>query len=460
MELFNSKEISKILKVNIEEDLIINDISIDSRKIKENTLFIPLNGVNFDGHDFILDALNNGAVACLCRNDYSAKIKSSENKVIIRVGNTLDALKKLALYSRNRIKDLQLIGITGSNGKTTLKEWCSFILRKFYKIHYTQGNYNNHIGLPLSLSQMPKDTDICILELGTNNPGEIKQLSEICKPTIAIITNIGSAHIGKFKNKKEIANEKTDIYCFLRNGSALVPDFSEFSKYMINKAKKYTKKIITFGYDTKSHGKIVKQVGGENFKFKIFENYLTIDRKDLGEHLQVNLLIILIITRILGLKQSLVSKYILKLKPYEGRGNIHTFVIKNKTIRLIDDSYNANPDSMKNAIRNMLIISQQNERKICIIGDMLELGKLSKKYHLDLCDEIINSKIDVVYTLGEFTEVISKNLSKKILTHHFKKFTELKTHLKKNLKNKDLILVKGSNSFGLSRIKVELRKGA
>ena len=460
MELFNSKEINKVLKVNIEKNLIINDISIDSRKIKGNTLFIPLKGLNYDGHDFILDAFNNGAVACLSRNDYKSRVKSSEDRVIIGVDNTLDALTKLASYSRDRIKDLELIGITGSNGKTTLKEWCSIILKKFYKIHHTEGNYNNQIGLPLSLSKMPKDTDVCILELGTNHPGEIKKLSKICKPTIAIITNIGSAHIGNFKNKKKIAEEKADIYSFIKNGFALVPDFSEFSKYISDKAKRYTKKIITFGYDKQSHGKIIKQVEGGILKFKIFENYSTINRKDISEHLQVNLLIILLITKILGLKQKLVSKYILELKPYMGRGNIDTFIIKNKTIRLIDDSYNANPDSMKNAIKNMLIISQQNERKVCIIGDMLELGKLSREYHLELCNEIMNSKIDVVYTLGKHSEIISNNLSKKISTKHFKKIPELITHLKKNLKDKDLILVKGSNSFGLKNISLELGKGA
>ena len=223
---------------------------------------------------------------------------------------------------------------------------------------------------------------------------------------------------------------------------------------------RYTKKIITFGYDKQSHGKIIKQVEGGILKFKIFENYSTINRKDISEHLQVNLLIILLITEILGLKQKLVSKYILELKPYVGRGNIDTFIIKNKTIRLIDDSYNANPDSMKNAIKNMLIISQQNERKVCIIGDMLELGKLSREYHLELCNEIMNSKIDVVYTLGKHSEIISNNLSKKISTKHFKKIPELITHLKKNLKDKDLILVKGSNSFGLKNISLELGKGA
>ena len=246
MSLFNAKEIELALKIQISQKFSVNNISIDSRKKIKGSLYIPIIGKNFDGHDFIDDAFANGAKFCLCNKSYLKKKKISDEKLIV-VNNTLKSLQKLAIYSRRRAVSTLIIGITGSNGKTTVKNWSYEVLKHFYLTHASYASYNNYIGLPLSLCNMPKNTEICILELGTNRPGEIDFLSKICKPHISIITNIGNAHIGNFRSKQQIALEKGSIYKYLKNGDAIIPGDSQFCTDLKRIAHQNERKIHLFG---------------------------------------------------------------------------------------------------------------------------------------------------------------------------------------------------------------------
>ena len=214
--LWNLDEVYKALdiKKKINENFLFNDISIDSRKINKKSLFIPIEGKNYDGHKFIDSVARKGVKACLIEKKKKHLIKNKKI-LLIEVNNTLISLKKLALYARNRIRDLKTICVTGSNGKTTLKEWLKETLKNNFLVYSNPGNFNNLIGMPITLVNIPKNTEICILELGMNTYGEIKELARIARPDIAIITNIGNAHIGNFKNRFEIAKEKSDIFSFL-----------------------------------------------------------------------------------------------------------------------------------------------------------------------------------------------------------------------------------------------------
>ena len=207
MELYTSEEIGTIFKKKFKKKLFFNEIKINSRLRSKNSLFVPIKGKKFDGHNFIHEAFKNGATASLVSYNYYKKnlYKTELDDFLIPVEDTLKSLQLLAKYSRMRSKLKKMICITGSNGKTTLKDWLNQVLKNHFITYSTQGNLNNQIGLPLTLSRMPKNTEICILEIGTNRPGEIEFLTSISSPDISIVTNIGDAHIVKIlllKNQK------------------------------------------------------------------------------------------------------------------------------------------------------------------------------------------------------------------------------------------------------------------
>ena len=203
---WNLKEIYKALdkKFKHKENIEFQKISIDSRKIGINDFFIPIVGESYDGHDFISHVSDFGIKACLVENKKKFQVKNSLiHKIFVR--NTQESLEQLAIYARKKNKNLQMICITGSSGKTSLKEWVGKVLKERVNAYVNPGNYNNEIGMPLSLVNMPTKTEVCILELGMNRKGEIKKLTKIASPTISIVTNIGLAHIGNFNEPKDIA---------------------------------------------------------------------------------------------------------------------------------------------------------------------------------------------------------------------------------------------------------------
>ena len=206
------KEIYEALSIkkSLVENFRFEKISIDSRNLNDKSLFIPIKGEKFDGHNFIDDAASKGVKFSLVEKNKKKLVKDKTIK-LIEVSDTQESLLKLAKHVRKKNTKFKVICITGSSGKTTLKDWLSQVLNKKLSIYSNPGNFNNHIGMPLSLINIPPKTQICILELGMNNYGEIKKLAEIAKPHIAIVTNVGNAHIGNFKNSLEIANEKSDI---------------------------------------------------------------------------------------------------------------------------------------------------------------------------------------------------------------------------------------------------------
>ena len=247
--IWKSTELEVVLKKKFEFEFDINDIIIDSRKIKKKSLFVPIKGPNFDGHDFILDVLKDKTVFSFIEKSYF-KTKNFSNeykKRLIVVNDSLKTLIQLAKYSRERAKEIIIICVTGSSGKTTVKNWLNDVLKRKVKTYSSFGNFNNHIGMPLSLSKMPKETKVGIFELGMNKPGEIKKLSKIIKPNISIITNVGFAHIGNFKNKEMIAREKSSIFSSSQNGTAIIPSNTDFFSILKKNAKKTSRKIYTFG---------------------------------------------------------------------------------------------------------------------------------------------------------------------------------------------------------------------
>ena len=459
MILLNSKEIEKALNIKIAVNFSIENISINSREHLKNNLFIPIKGNNFDGHDFILDAFKNGSTASLVEKKFLSKsnIGQIKDKIIIPVENSLESLQKLAEYSRNRIRKLNVICITGSSGKTTVKNWLSNILGNYYEIHSTVGNFNNLIGLPLSLSRMKSKTNLCILELGMNQKGEIKKLSCLAKPNISLITNIGPAHIGNFHNQKEIAIEKSNIFYGQTGGISLIPRDSLYYDLILKSAKQSKSKIYTFGYHKKSDFRILSSTFDDKknrklLKLKLMEKEVSFHNNFSGRIWEINFLIVFMVSKLIGINSEDILKKLKNLKPAEGRGSIHNLIFDNKKITLIDDSYNSNPLSLKNSIQSFISSPNTKGRKVCVIGDMLELGKNSFKYHHKIADILIKSNIGYVYTVGKESKIINKKLKNKVPVTHFENVDLLIKQIYKIFINYDLILIKGSNSIGLNKI--------
>tara|TARA_B100000989_G_C19522168_1_gene464761 strand:- start:894 stop:2288 length:1395 start_codon:yes stop_codon:yes gene_type:complete len=456
MIIWNSKILAKVLKSETSKSQIINNISINSKIIKKNCLFIPIKGKRFDGHDYIQEAFNNGAKLSLVQKKSlsSVKLPSSLKKKLIIVEDTIISMETIAREARNRAKKAVIIGITGSSGKTTLKNWTGEILEKFFTIHKTIGNFNNQIGLTLSLSMMAESSKFGIFELGMNQKGEIRKLTKIVKPDISIITNIAPAHIANFNSEIEIAEEKSCIFCENAEGIVILPRDSKYFKLLKMKAKKKSHKIYTFGTSKKSDFQFLGLVKKKEYslvKFKILNEDFFIKNINLAEHLYLNICIIIGMAKILKINLSKLKEYLPLLSPIHGRGSIHKIIYKAKKITLIDDSYNSNPLSLEFSIKNLQTFNNYN-RKICVIGDMLELGEQSSKFHLNVVKILCSERVDIVYTIGNFSKIISKNMPEKVICEHFENLKSLEKEIFSKIQNNDLILIKGSNSLGLSKI--------
>ena len=454
------KEIYEALSIkkSLVENFRFEKISIDSRNLNDKSLFVPIKGEKFDGHHFIDDAASKGVKFSLVEKNKKNLVKDKTIN-LIEVSDTQESLIKLAKHVRKKNTNFKVICITGSSGKTTLKDWLSQVLNKELNIYSNPGNFNNHIGMPLSLINIPQKTQICILELGMNNYGEIKKLAEIAKPHIAIVTNVGNAHIGNFKNSLEIANEKSDIFKYHnKNSFAIIPGDSKYLSLIQKKAKKKTSKVFTFGENKNCYSQF--NINNDNkISFTVSKQKIDLKKKISFKNWEINVSIILVVLKILKLNLRKFEKNLEELKPLSGRGEIKKIKKDKKKFYLVDESYNSSPSALITAIENLNEIKFKLNKKILVIGDMLELGKLSKEMHQKIIPTIIEVQPRLVITVGNSSEIISKNLPKNIKTFHFKKVFFVYNRLIKEIQDNDIVMIKGSNSIKLSDISRRILKG-
>ena len=387
----NEKIIQDIVKKNNLKKF--HGISIDSRNVKKNNLFLTIKGKNNDGAKFIPKALKNGARYIVS----SKKIKKFKN-VTIKVDDESFFLRNYASKKREKTS-AKIIAVTGSAGKTSLKDLLKNLLKNFGDTLSSPKSYNNHFGVPISLSQLRVNHNYGVFEVGMSKKGEINTLTKIIKPHIGIITNVGEAHIENFKNLRGIADAKGEIINnIIKGGTLILNRDDKYFTYLKRKAELRKIKIISFGLKKNSDIQLIsKSKDRKHLIVKVKNETCKIKIKNINIY---NVLASLAVLNELNLNfKEIINKY-KNSEPTEGRGRIYNITKYKKKFKLVDESYNANPLSVKNAIKNLNSIKKQNFKKYLIFGDMLELGRKSEFLHKDLSKVINNSDIDKVFIKG------------------------------------------------------------
>ncbi len=430
------------------EDIEINGVVIDSRQVKKNNLFIPLKGEKVDGHQFVEDSIKNGAAAALWQKDVP---NPPLHLPVIIVEDTLSALQELARSYRSQL-NTRVIGITGSNGKTTTKDITASLLALRYKVQKTEGNFNNHIGLPLTILGLREDTEIAVLEMGMSGKGEIQFLSELACPDVAIITNIGESHLLDLGSREGIADAKLEIIKGLPPQGLVIYHGDE--PLLKERICRYEGKLTfkTFGrsekntlyplsIDADNHGSRFK-INGHDTLFKL---------PILGIHNVLNALAAMLAAESFGISFEKMNEAFSTFK----LTNMRMEMLEGaKGEKIINDAYNASPTSMKAAIE---LVSRMTgfSKKILILGDMLELGPQEEDFHYEIGRGINGHGVDYVFTIGTLGKHIARGARQSLPEERVFSFLEkepLIEEVKKYTDSNTLILVKASRGMRLEEI--------
>lgn len=431
-----------------------DSVSIDSRTVKEGDLFIAIEGDTFDGHDYVIQAFERGAAAAVV-SKRPANLSAAHP--LLMVSNTIDALNALGHFSRKRCKG-KIIAVTGSVGKTSVKEALRGALAKQGLTFATQGNLNNHFGVPLSLSQMHAYTDYGIFELGMNHAGEISQLSKLVKPDVAIITNVNAVHLEFFESEEAIADAKAEIFEGLSlDGTAILNrDNRHFQKLETKAKTQGIKHIESFGQDSQSQFclKIYKpDTIGCTVEALCHNETIRYHLGVSGTHNAQNSLAVLAAVYAVGGNMSEAAKTLGNLSAQPGRGKHSSINFKNGTLTVIDDSYNASPASVSAAISNLSEMQQPSaKRKIAYLGDMLELGDQAPDLHRSLADGITEQTLDKIFTVGSLMQHLFQALPPHLQGKHYANAEEAALDAPNVLQPCDLVLVKGSRGIKMEAI--------
>lgn len=454
MERLTIKEIIRAVKGELvcgSQRGEISGVSIDSRTIKKGEIFFALKGERFDGHDFLQEAIDKGAKAAVV----SKKKKITTKVAIISVAHTLTALQELAQSYRRRFNPV-VVGVTGSNGKTTTKDMLKALLSSKYRVTATVGNYNNIVGLPLTLFEISPGTEFLVLEMGTNHAGEIKRLAEISLPQIGVITNIGDTHLQFFRCISNVLSAKMELVQLLPKRGKIALNIDD--GHLRSQFKKIKQRIITFGIDPRADVRandIAASSPGEKERLS-FTVCVGRERKEfdlycLGRYNIYNALAAISVAKEFDLSLSLMAEVLGKFR----FPKLRMEKLKYGEVTLVNDAYNANPTSVR-AVLSEFVSSFPFLRKIVVLGDMLELGRMSRKFHGEIGEIVAASPIYSLITIGEDARFIAQAAGKwgmeknNIFSFKDKKLASKK--LKKLLKPKDVVLIKGSRKMGLEEV--------
>ena len=424
--------------------LKLSTFSIDTRKINAGDVYVAIIGERLDGNDFCYDAVERGASCLIVSREPDVVF---EGVTVVLVDDTVKCLQELASYKRS-LFDIPVIAVTGSVGKTSTKDIIYSVVSKKYNTHRTIGNYNNHLGVPLTILGLQDEAETLVVEMGMNHFGEISVLSKIAKPTISVITNIGTAHIGNLGSREGIRQAKMEILDGMVGNQVIVNNDDDMMASVVDSLRdKY--KVSTVSIDEESTYRAM------NLEYNVFSSKFDInnDVKDLcvnvgGKAYVYNSLVSYAVGKCLGISDDLIKDGIRDFKLSSSRLEKK---VTNRGVTLIDDTYNANYDSMKASIE--LLGKVSDKRKVAILGDMLELGEYTKEYHTNLGDVVVENGIDILITIGENSKLIGKRtielgFSKENI-YSFDKENESYLFLDEFLNSDDIVLLKGSHGIHL-----------
>ena len=446
-----------------EKEKICDNFSKDTRTIQKGATYIGIKGENFDGSLFWKEAFDKGADVAIinkCNIDSKDLEKyKKQGKSVIQVEDTIIALGQMASYKRNIYKDkLKVIGVTGSVGKTSTKDIIANVISQKYKTLKTEGNNNNNIGLPLTILRL-KDEEVAVIEMGMNHFGEIEYLTKIAKPDIAVITNIGTSHIGILGSRENILKAKLEILMGMEKKRIIINNDNDLLNKW-NLEQKQDIEVTTFGIVNKSDFQ-AKNIRLDENKSEFIchtENEdININVPVGGEQFVLNALCATAVGRLLNLDKEQIRNGIENFKLTAKRMEINYL---NDNIIIINDSYNASFESMKAAISNLKI--RKGKRRIAVLGDMLELGEFSEKLHRDVGKEVCESDINKLFLIGKNAKYIGeeatlRGYSKENIVY-FEEKDLLIDYLKKEIKEGDVVLFKASKGMRLFDIVEELKK--
>jgi UDP-N-acetylmuramoyl-tripeptide--D-alanyl-D-alanine ligase len=430
-------------------------VSINSRAVMKEELFVCIKGEHFDGHDFLADAIDKevaGVILSDIKKMPDQADPTSEMPFVIQVPDTLKALQDLAGFQRRR-DPLKVVAITGTNGKSTTKEMIAAILETKFKTLKTQGNLNNHIGLPLTLLKRGPSHEIGVLEMGMSAAGEIKRLAEIAQPDIGVITNISEGHLMQLKSIKEVQAAKGELFDSLtEEGTAIV---NADDPLVLELAQSLRAKTVTFGIDRPADVRASeiesKDNMGFHFKVQLFDKTLTVRLPYLGYCNIYNSLAALATGYSMGIHEEAMTRGLENFQHMSQR-NEQT---QHKGINLINDAYNANPKSMTEALKTLVNFKTQG-RRIFVIGDMLELGDRSIPAHEGLGEEIAQSNIDILVAVGKLANLSAKKVQShaegKIQVLELADHKEAAEFLTIEAKSGDCVMLKGSRGAAMEKI--------
>lgn len=428
-----------------------NGISIDTRTLDKGDLFVALAGPNFDGHDFVAGAFEAGAAAAMV----SRIEDDADTHALLVVDETLDALSGLAAAARTRMTG-RIVAITGSVGKTGVKEALAHALSHQGSTSASRSSLNNHWGVPLSLARMPADTAYGVFEIGMNHAGEITPLTRLCRPDVAVVTAIAPAHMAFFDSLEEIARAKAEIFLGLDKGVAVINRDSEFFDLLADAARDAgATEIIGFGRHADADMRLIEcysDATGSDVTANWRGQVLAYRIGQPGTHWAYNGLAVLAAAHALGADIEAAAGALATLPQIAGRGAVHTIPWGGGAIRLIDDSYNANPESMSAALKTLGHMTPDGGRRVAILGDMLELGEISPAAHANLKSHIEKNGIDLVYLVGAEMAALADVLDRNRLGGIAGDAAQMLPLVMSGLATGDVVTVKASNGIGLGRI--------
>ena len=453
--VWSSEDLTLALSVKVAKRIAAFGLSIDTRTIKLGDLFIALKGEKSDGHAYVKKAVESGAAVCLVTQLVD---EVPADKQIV-VSDTFEALETLARYRRMKC-NATVIGVTGSSGKTTTKEMIKTCLAVQGITHATQGNFNNQIGVPLTLATMPENTRYAVIEMGMNHKGELMQLSNLVRPDVTIITSIGAAHREFFPTEQDVAAAKSEIFDYQnRQGTAVLKRTDKFYDFLKQAAVgQGVQNLVSFGRNGRADfilEDLIMDETGMTVHAKWAQENESFHLSFWGEHFAEDALGALAVVDAVGgnLKKAMAA--LEKMVPADGRGISYEGVVQQGKITLIDDAYNANPSSMKASIKSLGL--RPAKRKVAVLGDMLELGDLSEKMHAGLAEDLSAAGVDKVYLVGKEMQALWQKLPVEKQGAIVTKAAELIPILKRELQAGDAVLIKASHGTGLSVIVRELK---